>query len=328
LAHAQSPQSRLPEAPAPVLRRLSIGGVSLLVLDEGHPGLLYGGNKVRKLRGILAHALSIGARDVLTFGAWGSHHVYGTAVWGARVGVRTHAVWIRQPETPHVRRMAEASHEVCASVHVAASLAELPLVTARVTARIVARTGRAPLRVPPGGSSRDGTRGWVALGAALPAAVHAHGEDAPEAIVVASGSGGTASGLLASGFRVCAVRVGPRALTNRARLRHLARRGGGEQLGELEVEHGFLAGGYGHVDERTRGAWELGREAGLPVETTYSAKALACALERARGGERVLYVQTASAVEPPPAPPLPGGLSDALALHGTSGRTARPDAAD
>ncbi len=328
MAHAPSPERHLPVAPAPVLRRLTIGGASLLVLDEGHQGLLYGGNKVRKLRGILARALSTGVRDVLTFGAWGSHHVYGTAVWGAQVGVRTHAVWIRQPETPHVRRMAEASHQVCASVQVAASLAELPLVAARVTARILAGTGRVPLRVPPGGSCREGTRGWAELGAALPGALLAHGERAPEVIVVASGSGGTAAGLLASGLPVCAVRVGPQALTNRARLRHLARRGGGEQLGELQMEHGFLAGGYGHVDERTHGAWELGRAAGLPVETTYSAKALACALERARGGEKVLYVQTASAVEPPQAPPLPGGLSDALALQGTQGGTARLNRAD
>jgi 1-aminocyclopropane-1-carboxylate deaminase/D-cysteine desulfhydrase-like pyridoxal-dependent ACC family enzyme len=167
----------------------------------------------------------------------------------------------------------------------------------------------------------------VDLAQGLPAAVHAHGEDAPDVIVVASGSGGTAAGLLAAGWPVCAVRVGPRALTNRARLRHFARRGGAERLGTLHVEHGFLAGGYGQVDEPTLRAWEAGRAAGLPVETTYSAKALACALERARGGERVLFVQTASAVEASPAPPLPTAL-DALLLHlgpGSTARAERPD---
>ncbi len=303
----------LPPAPEPQLRRVRVDGVDLWVLDEGMPELPYGGNKVRKLRGILAEALSAGARDLVTFGAWGSHHVYATAVWGQRVGLRTHAVWIRQPSTEHVAAMARASQRACASVQVARALAELPVVTAGLLARVTAATGRPPFQVPPGGSSRAGTRGWVELAAALPG--HLAALDAVvDEVVVPSGSGGTAAGLLASGLEVRAVRVGPRALTHRARLRHLARRAGADTLGELVIDSAYLAGGYGEVDERTQRALEAGRAAGLPVETTYGAKALACALDRARDGRRVLFVQTASATTPRCESPLVPALRDALGL--------------
>lgn len=310
-----APSDDLPPLPPAVLRRMTIDGTELWVLDEGHEGLLYGGNKVRKLHGLLAQVLRQGARDVVTFGAWGSHHVYATAVWGARLGLRTHGVWIRQPETPHVRAMAEASQAACASVQAVRSMAELPVVTAAVSARILAETGRAPAHLPPGGSSAEGTRGWVDLGKALPGLLAEAGGPSPEAVVVASGSGGTSAGLLASGFPVHAVRVGPRALTNGAWLRKLARSGGAERLGPLTIQHGYRAGGYGRWDARTEEACAAGRAAGLPTETTYTAKSLACALDLAREGQRVLYVQTASAVSPPPAPGLRRELVDALGLH-------------
>ena len=306
---------QLPPCPPPVLRHLEVDGLPLTVLDEGHPGLVYGGNKVRKLHGLLGHAVRQGVRDLVTFGAWGSHHVYATATWGARVGLRTHAIWIRQPETPHVRAMAEGSQAVCASIHAVRSMAELPVVTAAVSARVLAETGRAPMHIPPGGSSPEGTRGWVELACSLPAAMAAAGLEAPHAIVVASGSGGTAAGLLASGWPVHAVRVGPRALTNAPWLRGLARRAGAERLGHLQIEHGYRAGGYGRVDARTREVCALGRESGMPTETTYTAKSLACALDLARQGRRVLYVQTGSAVSPPAAPSLSAALVDALGLQ-------------
>ena len=287
-------------------------GVPLLVLDEGHAELAYGGNKVRKLVGILAEAARAGAQDLVTFGAWGSHHVYATALWGAQLGLRTHAIWIRQPETEHVRRMAEASHAVCASVQAVHSVAELPMVTAALMTRLLAASGRPPLRIPPGGSSREGTRGWVEVAASLPRWMEERGMNPPSAVVVASGSGGTAAGLLATGWPVHAVRVGPRALTHRSRLRRLARGAGAQHLGVLQVEHDYRAGGYGQWDARTLEACAAGRAAGMPTETTYTAKSLACALDMARAGQRVLYVQTASAVPPRSGPPLPAALLERL----------------
>lgn len=294
----------LPPVLDPVVREVVVDDVSLLVLDEAHQQLLYGGNKVRKLRGLLIDALRRGAQDLVTFGAIGSHHVLATALWGRRVGLRTHALWIPQPHTVHVEAVARAAAEACASVTAVVHLAELPMRTAGVMAGVVARTGRAPYRIPPGGSSVEGTRGWVELAQRL------EGVGDLDEIVVASGSGGTAAGLLASGVAVRAVRVGPRSLTNRSRLRHLARRAGAERLGGLEIDHGYIAGGYGQVDARTRGAWQAGILAGLHVETTYSAKALACALDRCRQGARVLYVQSASGAPEPEA-----GLLDASLAH-------------
>jgi D-cysteine desulfhydrase len=178
-------------------------------------------------------------------------------------------------------------------------------------ASIARSSGRPPLQVPPGGSSVAGTLGWVEAGQRLAAWLPG---DTP--VVVAAGSGGTAAGLWAGGCRVVAVRVSPRAIVNRQRLRRLGRRAGARagvsapDRHALQIDARWLAGGYGHVDPTTRRAAELGRSLGLPLETTYTAKAFAAALEllATRRGP-VCFVQTASAppTQPPP-PDLPAEL--------------------
>lgn len=282
----------LPELAAP--QRLRVAGVDLWVCDDPLPGFPYGGNKVRKLAGVLPEALAEGATDLLTFGAVGSHHVLATALYARRVGLRTHVVFIGQPATPHVERQARRNLAHVASWGACGHLAELPAVTARRVAHVVRHHGRVPFRVPPGGSSPAGTVQWVVAGRQLAATLPPHCE-----VVVAAGSGGTAAGLWAGGCRVRAVRVGPRALVNRRRLRSLGRAAANRlglaaaDPGLLTVDGGFAAGGYGKIDARTRAAWEAGVAAGLAVETTYTAKALAAALVRSEQGE-VCFVQTAS----------------------------------
>lgn len=297
--------------PWPTLRRVEVGGHPLRIVDEAHVHPLYGGNKVRKLVGVLAAAEAAGARDLLTFGALGSHHVLATARFGAERGLRTHVVWIRQRPTDHVERQVRRSLPWLASYGLARHGAEVPAATAARAAHVVHAHGAVPFQVPPGGSSVAGTTGWVEAGAWLRATL----DDDPW-VVVAAGSGGTAAGLWAGGCRVHAVRVAPRALVHRRRLLRLGRQAA-EALGvgvpdadRLVLDGDWLAGGYGETDARTEAACAAGRAAGLPVESTYTAKALAAALQLARR-HPVVFVQTASAS--PGHLPLAAELPPALA---------------
>ena len=62
---------------------------------------VYGGNKVRKLEFLLGDARQRDAKTLVTAGAWGSHHVLATTLFGTKWGFNVHAVMVPQPLTPH-----------------------------------------------------------------------------------------------------------------------------------------------------------------------------------------------------------------------------------
>ena len=122
---------------------------------------------------------------------------------------------------------------------------------------------------------------------------------------MALGSGGTAAGLVAGlalgglDAEVVGVRVAPTWLANLPRVRSLARRalalwGATAHAGRLRVDQGWFRGGYGCPDPEVERACALGRDLGLPLETTYTARAFGACLEQ-QGAGPVLFLQTASA---------------------------------
>jgi D-cysteine desulfhydrase len=157
---------------------------------------------------------------------------------------------------------------------------------------------------------------WVPLGGSVPLGVIGHVNAAlelaeqvergelprPGRVVVPFGSGGTAAGL-ALGLAIAgldttlvAARVGPRIAVNRARLLRLARqtaaliealatlpRGSLPRPGRVEVVHDVYGGAYGRpLAAGEQAAAILHRRAGLRLDATYGAKALAAALDAAR----------------------------------------------
>jgi hypothetical protein len=87
-----------------------------------------------------------------------------------------------------------------------------------------------------------------------------------------------------------------RAVANRPWLEQLARgalarRGRSAVLGRLRIASEAYCDGYGRFDARIARAVAVGREHGLPLETTYSGKAFALCLAE-RDGSEVLFVQT------------------------------------
>jgi D-cysteine desulfhydrase len=121
------------------------------------------------------------------------------------------------------------------------------------------------------------------------------------------GSGGSAAGLTIgfqlAGWRhttVIAVRVADAVVTNRALLAAhavgafslLAMGGWVPRHGNIAIERGYLGDGYGHSTAAGERAIDDGTGFGLALESTYTAKAFAAALDRWRGGRRVVFVQT------------------------------------
>jgi len=278
-----------------------LDGASLLVKRDDLTTPSLGGNKARALELLLA---GVGPDDVLlTVGSTGSTHALAVAHFGARLGACTEVITWPQEE-----------HDV--SLATAARLREIARVTAArtpATAMLRALSRRLLRRVrwiPAGGSNPLGALGHAAAALELADQLGREGAPPPDTLVVPLGSGGTAAGLLVgltlAGLptRVLGVRVVPRLVANRRRVLGLARRAAalfGERAGvaapvvddaRFTIEAMQYGGAYARETRASRTSQELvlARE-GPVLEGTYSAKALAAALARARAApaERVLY---------------------------------------
>jgi 1-aminocyclopropane-1-carboxylate deaminase/D-cysteine desulfhydrase-like pyridoxal-dependent ACC family enzyme len=281
----------------------AIGAPNLLTKRDDQSGLPYGGNKVRKLEYLLGDALALGCDSVVTFGAAGSNHALATAVYAAQAGLTCHAVLVDQVATPYVANTLRWHALLGTRVYAAAGFAG----TAALAARIRAEHPGGPsaiAEIPWGGSSVPGTVGFVAAGFEFAAQFRASGIPLPPRIYLPCGTmgsvAGLALGLAAAGLpaTVVSVKVVPQAMVTAAAVGALAvatneavRRldPGFPQvtnvLSSIEFRTGYLGAGYA---EATAGGLEAAELAatleGFRVDTTYSAKALACLIDDARGG--------------------------------------------
>jgi 1-aminocyclopropane-1-carboxylate deaminase/D-cysteine desulfhydrase-like pyridoxal-dependent ACC family enzyme len=283
------------------VERWQLGDVSLLVKRDDLTTPTFGGNKARALELLLA-----GVRPdelLLTVGSTGSTHALAVAFFGARLGAQTRVMTWPQEE-----------HDISRAT--AARLRELATVTAsRSPVAAMMRAGIARLTsrsrwIAAGGSSALGALGHASAAIELVDQLARDGEPAPHTIVVPLGSGGTAAGLLLGlalaevPTRVVGVRVVPSVVGSPRRVMRLARGAAalfasraGVSAPELHhdrllVDDSQYGGAYARQTHASREAAALVRAGGGPaLDGTYSAKALAAALIRARRApdERVLF---------------------------------------
>jgi 1-aminocyclopropane-1-carboxylate deaminase/D-cysteine desulfhydrase-like pyridoxal-dependent ACC family enzyme len=289
---------RLGETP---VERWQVDGVTMLAKRDDLSAPALGGNKARALEVLLAGVEP--SRSLLTVGATGSTHALAVACHGASLGRHTEVItW---PQERH--SVADAT---------AARLAALAKVTrARSVADAYLRAALRRLRrrahwVPAGGSVPLGALGHVDAALELADQLARDGIAMPDVIVVPLGTGGTAAGLLVglalagAPTRVVGVRVVPRLVANHRRVMRLARRTRrlletliGDTLPPLNgdrliVDGSAYGGTYGReTPEARRAAMTLRAAGGPALDGTYSAKAFAVALARARcePAERVLF---------------------------------------
>jgi len=274
---------------------------SLWIKREDRSSALYGGSKVRGLEFLLRGAAP--GTVYVSVGGTGSTHCLALAVHAAALSQRTVLAQFPQPSTDAARAVAAACRHVATCVVRARWRASLPLVVAR--AWITAQRLGSPRWIPGGGADPRGVVGHFLGG--LEVAVQL--PDAPDAIVVPLGSGGTAAGLAlavcALGWPTCvvAVRVAPVVVANRWRVAWLTRAAArllarlelplpGAHSGSVIVVDG-LGAGYGHPSVPGEAARALAATHGLILDPTYGGKAFAALpAVAARGFRRVVFWHT------------------------------------
>lgn len=291
-----------PLEPAPGLGQ-AIGAPHLLTKRDDIAGRPYGGNKVRKLEYLLGDALAQGCDGVLTFGAAGSNHALATAIYAIEAGLACHVVLTHQVRTPYLADTLRWHALIGTRVH---AIRGMDGTRARAE-EIRSHHPGGPARlyqIPWGGSSVLGTTGFVEAGLELAAQFRSSNLGGPARIYLPCGTmgsvAGLALGLAVAGLpaTVVSVRVVPQEAVSgeaigrlvEATNQDLHRRDAHfplvpEAPRQIELRTGYVGGGYAHVTPEARAAATLARDTqGLKVDTTYSAKALACLMDDARAG--------------------------------------------
>jgi len=278
------------------------GAIDVRVKRDDRSAAAYGGNKVRKLEFLLARALTEGRPAVVTFGGLGSNHVLATAIHGERLGLEVHAVLTPQAATPYLLRNLLADVGAGARLHPVERGGQWLERGEQVRAEVAAAHGGVePLVIPFGGTSPEGTLGFVNAGFELVDQIEAGAVPVPDVIYVPLGSMGTTAGLaialVAAGLptRIQAVRVLPDdgsatpaavAAASVALLRAVD--AGFPDIDTtrlpVDVRDAFLGDGYAVPTVSGREAVALAAESGFELETTYTGKALSAMVADARRG--------------------------------------------
>jgi 1-aminocyclopropane-1-carboxylate deaminase/D-cysteine desulfhydrase-like pyridoxal-dependent ACC family enzyme len=253
-----------------------------------------GGNKVRKMQAVAAEAQAAGADTLITCGGIQSNHARVTAAAGAALGLAVELV-VNGVAQPVATANARLDRLFGATMRYVAGREDRAPAMEEIAADL-RREGRRPFIVPLGASTPTG-----ALGFARGVAELATAATRPDAIVVATSSGGTQAGLIAGcalfGLRARIVGISaddPSSSLMRVideLLAGMAARLGAkpETIGAdrpIDVDDGFVGGGYGAPTADSTDALELvARREGILLDPVYTAKAMAGLLARVRRGE-------------------------------------------
>jgi 1-aminocyclopropane-1-carboxylate deaminase/D-cysteine desulfhydrase-like pyridoxal-dependent ACC family enzyme len=314
-----------------------IGLDNLRIKRDDQTGLVYGGNKVRKLEYLFGDALHRNCDSVITFGAVGSNHALATAIYATRLGLNCHVVMTEQTATPYVDRTLRYHAVLGTRLELAQGYTQLIEIADRMAADHPTGTDRL-YRIPWGGSSPLGTIGFVNAALELSAQCDDRGDDkdgdkAPDVIYIACGTMGTVAGL-ALGLRLAglktrveAIRVVPESVMMLSGIEKLFMEANRElqscdpsipiftdPLMNVAVRNEFFGAGYAEVTPECLEAVALIHDIeNVSLETTYTGKALAALIHDARNeqlsGQSVVFWNTYNSRPYPPAVNDETGLS-------------------
>jgi L-cysteate sulfo-lyase len=295
------PQLPLISAPTPIedLSRLraAIGaGPTLLVKRDDSIPFGFGGNKIRKLQIVAAHALAGGADTLITCGGVQSNHARATAAVAARMGLDCVLVANGVPP-PKPTANALLDRLLGADVRYVDSRAARAPAMEQAAADLRSK-GRRPFVIPLGASTPLGAAAYALavdemLGQIPP----------PDLILLSTSSGGTQAGIIAGcrlrhlPTRVLGISADDPADTIATEIRRIL--AGLETLAgapagtltraPVEIDDGFVGDGYGIPTAQSTEAIELcARSEALFLDPTYTAKAMAGLLAKVRVRETAI----------------------------------------
>ncbi|HMF94171.1 MAG TPA: D-cysteine desulfhydrase family protein [Vicinamibacterales bacterium] len=300
--------------PLPRLREALGGGPRLLIKRDDAIAFGFGGNKVRKLALVAAHAQADGADTLITAGGVQSNHARATAAAAARLGMR--AVLVANgsaPEPPTANALLDRllGAEI---VYVDSRDQRAPKMD-EVASRL-RREGRRPFTIPVGASTPLGALGYVLAVAELVEQI-----PPPDVVIHATSSGGTQAGLVAGcqllglPTRVVGISADESAAALESTIATIVGGVGdliggpsavarGRQLSDdaIKVDDSFVGEGYGFPTAASREAIDLAaRCEAIFLDPTYTAKAMAGLIASVRDGrftesETVLFWHTGGQV--------------------------------
>lgn len=315
---AKIPYTPLIEAPTPVEKFNGTGLAypeleRLWIKRDDKTSAVYGGNKVRKLEFILPDAAGKG--PIVTIGAIGTNHGVATAIFCRLHGIKCRIILFDQPVTNTV------THNLKLML---ANAAELQYHGSLVTAGL---HYYAPQVVPghryflpPGGSNVVGCIGYVNAAFELQQQIENGVLPAPDRIICPVGSSGTLAGLTlgcqlaglkcqVQGIRVAPSHLGLLPICTPGTVARLMgrtyrylRKASDEvpllQPASINLDDGYFGTGYGHATAQGDAALQTFASRGIALESTYTAKAAAAALQTCRNNpeENVLYWHTFNSV--------------------------------
>lgn len=312
-------------------------GVEVSIKRDDMTGSTLSGNKVRKLEFIFAEALRRGCGSVITCGGVQSNHARATTVAARQLGLEPH-VLLRSRTPADPSSAGSEGNMFChkmvgAHVHL---VEPQPFETGlrpkmeALARELEARSGRPAMLVPVGGSDALGVWGYLDAWEELWSQGVA---DRFDDVVVAVGSGGTASGLAIGNYLTGSkVRVHAVAVCDDAAYFHghcnemiaalgLADETRSEDI--LDIVEGYKGRGYGlSTPEELAFLREVAEATGIFLDPVYTGKAvlgLVGELERQFGGR-----EGARAADTPEGSVAVEGREEGVVGAGGCGVDARP----
>jgi len=256
--------------------------------------LAMGGNKLRKLEYLAADALAQGADTLITAGAIQSNHVRQTAALAAKLGLGCVALLENPTGTQDPNYLGNGNRLLLdlfdAKVELVENLDQADEQLHALAARLRSN-GKKPYLVPIGGSNALGALGYVRAGLELAQQIEDSGLEFA-AVVLASGSAGTHSGLALAlsdvlpQLPVIGVTVSRSEEDQRPKVQGLAERTA-ELLGvklpdafNVQLWDEYFAPRYGEPNAGTLAAVKLlASQEGLLLDPVYTGKAMAGLLD-------------------------------------------------
>lgn len=190
------------DSPIEYLKNLSekLGGPNIFIKRDDKLNLSVGGNKVRKLEFLMADALEQNADTIITCGAIQSNHCALTLSAAVKENLKCQLVLeerVLNSYDPKASGNNFLYHLLGVEDIILVEKGSDRMAEMEKLADNLKKKGRKPYIIPAGGSNPVGTLGYVACGQEILKQTFEMNLNIDK-IVVASGSGGTQSGLLAS----------------------------------------------------------------------------------------------------------------------------------
>jgi len=291
------------------LRQALPGAPQLWIKRDDLTGYLGGGNKLRKLEYVMAHALSLGATTIVTTGSITSNLARTTALIARRLGLKCELI-LSGGDAKSARANWRVAELLGVKVHSVAASNERSSRMKEV-ARMLEERGERVYQIPLGASNEIGSFGMVAAFEELGIQQLELGQHF-DAIVFATSSGGTQAGLEVGKrlfnyqhLRLLGVSADDPAETIRENALQaigpmLSRLGIADvpAANDLTVDDDFIGDGYAVPTFASREAEKIFADTeGILLDPVYTAKAAAGLLAYCREGrfkptDRVLFWHT------------------------------------